>query len=128
MFLTQNKIFFVSATGLSVSTDSIKRSCLRKTSSKEKCHLHRSSSRKNKENGVKIRAIETCKSHSLETIKLSSASVLVNQQSEGIAKKEDATTEKKYNSLERNITVGPQDCTEIDVQTFHVTLTYKPRI
>lgn len=25
-------------------------------------------------------------------------------------------------------TIGPQDCTEMDVQTFHVTLTYKPRI
>lgn len=24
--------------------------------------------------------------------------------------------------------VTPQDCTEMDVQTFHVTLTYKPRI
>lgn len=24
--------------------------------------------------------------------------------------------------------IGPQDCTEMDVKTFHVTLTYKPRI
>lgn len=27
-----------------------------------------------------------------------------------------------------DLSVGPQDCTEMDVQTFHVTLTYKPRI
>ena len=27
-----------------------------------------------------------------------------------------------------DVSIGPQDCTEMDVQTFHVTLTYKPRI
>lgn len=112
-----------------MSADSIKRSCIRKASSKEKCNLHRSSSRKNKENGVKIRTIES-KSHSLETIKLNSPGLLKNQQLDDTTKNASTTssTEKHCNSLERNISVGPQDCTEIDVQTFHVTLTYKPRI
>lgn len=126
--LSQN--IFVAASGLSASADSIKRPSLRKSSSKEKCHLYRTSSRKNKENGVKIRTIETSKSHSLETIKLNSASVLMDQQTEDISKSENdtATTETHHNSVEQNISVGPQDCTEVDIQTFHVTLTYKPRI
>ncbi|XP_020279832.1 uncharacterized protein LOC109852767 [Pseudomyrmex gracilis] len=72
------------ATGLSTSAESIKRPSVRRTSSKEKQHLHRNSSRRNKKN---------------DTIKAG-----------------------------RDGVIGPQDCTEVDVKTFHVTLTYKPRI
>ncbi|XP_012230307.1 unconventional myosin-IXa-like isoform X2 [Linepithema humile] len=42
------------AAGLSASADSVKRPSLRRTSSREKQRLHRSSSRRNKENGVKV--------------------------------------------------------------------------
>ncbi|EZA51448.1 Rho GTPase-activating protein [Ooceraea biroi] len=139
------------AAGLSASAESIKRPSLRRTSSREKQRLHRSSSRRNKENGAKgsgrsastvaaaAAVVEACKSRSLETmktVKLVRVSMAADQQTSVSEKmldkshneiiEERATRETR--ALSREGVIGPQDCTEMDVQTFHVTLTYKPRI
>ncbi|KAK0084715.1 hypothetical protein PV325_006524 [Microctonus aethiopoides] len=122
------------ATGLSASAESIKRPSLRRTASREKSRLHRSSSRRNKENGTKSRtSIDACKSRSMETMKMKRVSI--EQPIEKIMKN---TSEELLNNevhpkecnkeKSTDLSVGPQDCTEMDVQTFHVTLTYKPRI
>ncbi|XP_015596904.1 uncharacterized protein LOC107268541 isoform X2 [Cephus cinctus] len=124
------------ATGLSASADSVKRSSLRRTSSREKSRLHRSSSRRNKENGAKARASDTSKSRSLETVKAKAVRVSVEQPMERMSKNSedlhadiDASKGKDVAIHHNSETpIGPQDCTEMDVQTFHVTLTYKPRI
>nr|CAD7408362.1 unnamed protein product [Timema cristinae] len=89
--------------GLSASAESLKRpSIVRRSSSRDKSrhHAHRSSSRrKNKENG---------------------------------AKQPDRRVSPCVAAPRPDLlgpgTVTQQDCTEMDVQTFHVTLTYKPRI
>jgi hypothetical protein len=91
--------------------------------------LHRSSSRRNKENGAKGRgSSENSKSRSLETVKVKGARVTIDQQSAEkiIRNSEEQLGGKMYQQGE--VAIRPQDCTEMDVQTFHVTLTYKPRI
>lgn len=121
----------------------MKRPSLRRTSSREKQRLHRSSSRRNKENGAKARAAEAaCKSRSLETMKTKIVRVVTVEQ-QPVEKKildssreiieerpvrEHACTTSHVGGGGGDGTIGPQDCTEMDVQTFHVTLTYKPRI
>nr|CAD7445493.1 unnamed protein product [Timema bartmani] len=89
--------------GLSASAESLKRpSIVRRSSSRDKSrhHAHRSSSRrKNKENGAK------------QPDRRVSPCVAAPRP-----------------DLLGSGTVTQQDCTEMDVQTFHVTLTYKPRI
>ncbi|XP_015124597.1 uncharacterized protein LOC107046490 [Diachasma alloeum] len=111
------------ATGLSASAESVKRPSLRRTASREKSRLHRSSSRRNKENGAKCRS-DSGKSRSLEAMKMKRVSLdlpaeKILKNSEELPNEVDKTAE---------MPIGPQDCTEMDVQTFHVTLTYKPRI
>ncbi|XP_043267256.1 uncharacterized protein RhoGAP71E isoform X3 [Venturia canescens] len=119
------------AAGLSASAESVKRPSLRRTASREKSRLHRSSSRRNKENGAKCRASDTSKTRSLETVKIKRVSL--EQPGEKIMKnsKEVLNEEDRKDctvDTQTDLTIGPQDCTEMDVQTIHVTLTYKPRI
>ncbi|XP_046431426.1 unconventional myosin-IXa isoform X2 [Neodiprion pinetum] len=118
------------AAGLSVSAESVKRPSLRRTSSREKSRLHRSSSRRNKENGAKVRAAEASKSRSTEVTKSKIVRVSLEQPAEKMLKNNEETLNDKDGTVaQRNDSpIGPQDCTEMDVQTFHVTLTYKPRI
>lgn len=126
-----NMYTYVIATGLSASAESIKRPSLRRNSSREKSRLHRSSSRRNKENGTKARGTsESSKSRSLETVKAKGSRVTIDQQpAEKIIKNSDEVIAESNNTGKSDVaTIGPQDCTEMDVQTFHVTLTYKPRI
>lgn len=133
------------ATGLSASAESVKRPSLRRNSSREKQRLHRSSSRRNKENGAKggVRSAAAADvSRSLEAIKsVKIVRVTVDQQQQ---QQQQLAAEKmldnSYNEIIEEQTahvpsrtggdgiIGPQDCTEMDVKTFHVTLTYKPRI
>ncbi|GAB1868551.1 Rho GTPase-activating protein 20 [Camponotus japonicus] len=135
------------AAGLSASAESVKRPSLRRNSSREKQRLHRSSSRRNKENGAKggVRSATAAAadvSRSLEAIKsVKIVRVTVDQQQQ---QQQQLTAEKmldnSYNEIIEEQTarvpsrtggdgiIGPQDCTEMDVKTFHVTLTYKPRI
>ena len=114
-----------------MSAESIKRPSLYRTPSKEKSRLQRSSSRRNKENGTKSRSIESSKSRSMETIKVKSIKVTMDQPTEKMIKNQvagDKESEKQSLEQTTNTSIGPQDCTQMDVQTFHVTLTYKPRI
>lgn len=135
-FLWLNQFLCIAATGLSASAESVKRPSLRRNSSREKSRLHRSSSRRNKENGAKSRgASESSKSRSLETVKAKGARVTIDQQpAEKMIKNSDELSQlTEQNSTgnahqQPDIAIGPQDCTEMDIQTFHVTLTYKPRI
>lgn len=126
--------FDLSATGLSVSAESVKRPSIRRNSSREKARIHRTSSKRNKENGTKIQrnTSDASKSRSLETVKSKTVRVSIDQPAEKILKNsEEVLTEpgKDHMNLQTaDISIGPQDCTEMDVQTFHVTLTYKPRI
>lgn len=124
-------IFFSVAAGLSASAESVKRPSLRRTASREKGRLHRSSSRRNKENGAKCRANDSSKSRSLETVKMKRVSL--EQPSEKILKNSEEVLNEEDSKeclveTQTDKAVGPQDCTEMDVQTIHVTLTYKPRI
>ncbi|XP_012250539.2 uncharacterized protein LOC105682899 isoform X1 [Athalia rosae] len=118
------------ATGLSASAESVKRPSLRRTSSREKSRLHRSSSRRNKENGAKVRAVEATKSRSSDVSKAKTIRVSLDPPAEKMSKNnEEISNDKDRSVAQRNESpIGPQDCTEMDVQTFHVTLTYKPRI
>lgn len=121
------------ATGLSASAESVKRPSLRRNSSR----VHRSSSRRNKENGAKQRSSEAGKSRSLETVKngnkSSRSSGKDHQPVEKMMKSSDEVIDEHKGKQAMpgsasDVAIGPQDCTEMDVQTFHVTLTYKPRI
>ncbi|KAG7187887.1 hypothetical protein KM043_013861 [Ampulex compressa] len=116
------------ATGLSASAESVKRLNLYRTASKEKSRTHRSSSRRNKENGSKGLSMDGSKSRSLDTMKTKIVRVVVDQPK--IFRHEHEVIQENdtriFMPLESDI--GPQDCTEMDVQAFHVTLTYKPRI
>lgn len=139
--------------GLSASAESVKRPSLRRTSSREKQRWHRNSSRRNKENGTKgagrsataVAAAVTeasNKSRSLETIKTVKIVrvMAADQQQQPATEKmldnshneifeEHASKETRVPSrTSGDGVIGPQDCTEMDVKTFHVTLTYKPRI
>ncbi|XP_015176199.1 PREDICTED: uncharacterized protein LOC107066247 isoform X2 [Polistes dominula] len=119
--------------GLSASAESVKRPSLRRTSSRDKTRIHRSSTRRNKENGAKGRSIDACKSRSMETIKTKTVRVAIDQPVEKMLKSSRDVI-KEFGNEERievntsDVPIGPQDCTEMDVQSFHVTLTYKPRI
>ncbi|KAL6424052.1 hypothetical protein ACFW04_009744 [Cataglyphis niger] len=133
------------ATGLSASAESVKRPSLRRTSSREKQRLHRSSSRRNKENGAKggVRSTAADVSRSLEaikTVKIVRVTVTADQQQQQQQSAAQKMLDNSYNEIIEEQTarvpsrtggdsvIGPQDCTEMDVKTFHVTLTYKPRI
>lgn len=121
------------AGGLSASAESIKRPSLRRTSSRDKTRMHRSSTRRNKENGAKGRSIDACKSRSMETIKTKTVRVAVDQPVEKMLKSsrdviKEIGNEERIDVHTSDVPIGPQDCTEMDVQSFHVTLTYKPRI
>jgi len=147
-----NEVFLNTATGLSASAESVKRPSLRRTCSREKQRWHRNSSRRNKENGTKgagrsataaaaAMVTEASKSRSLETIKnMKIVRVMAADQQQPTAEKmmdsshndifeEHASKETRVPSrTSGDGVIGPQDCTEMDVKTFHVTLTYKPRI
>ncbi|KYQ59986.1 Rho GTPase-activating protein 20 [Trachymyrmex zeteki] len=139
------------ATGLSASAESVKRPSLRRNSSREKQRWHRNSSRRNKENGTKgagrsataaaaAMVTEASKSRSLETIKnVKIVRVMAADQQQSAEKMMDSSHNdifEEHASKETRVpsrtsgdgVIGPQDCTEMDVKTFHVTLTYKPRI
>ncbi|XP_014615031.1 uncharacterized protein LOC122525084 isoform X2 [Polistes fuscatus] len=119
--------------GLSASAESVKRPSLRRTSSRDKTRMHRSSTRRNKENGAKGRSIDACKSRSMETIKTKTVRVAIDQPVEKMLKSsrdviKEIGNEERIEVNTSDVPIGPQDCTEMDVQSFHVTLTYKPRI
>ncbi|XP_035721314.1 uncharacterized protein LOC118441265 isoform X2 [Vespa mandarinia] len=119
--------------GLSASAESVKRPSLRRTSSRDKTRIHRSSTRRNKENGAKGRSIDACKSRSMETIKTKTVRVAIDQPVEKMLKSsrdviKELGNEERIEVHTSDVPIGPQDCTEMDVQSFHVTLTYKPRI
>ncbi|XP_046827117.1 uncharacterized protein LOC124427820 isoform X2 [Vespa crabro] len=119
--------------GLSASAESVKRPSLRRTSSRDKTRIHRSSTRRNKENGAKGRSIDACKSRSMETIKTKTVRVAIDQPVEKMLKSsrdviKEIGNEERIEVHTSDVPIGPQDCTEMDVQSFHVTLTYKPRI
>lgn len=134
------------ATGLSASAESVKRlPSLRRNSSRDKQRLHRTSSRRNKENGAmegnsrSTAAAESCKSHSLDmikTVKIVRMTTAADKQQSAVEKMlDDSHNEiieeraiKEARIPSRTGGIGLQDCTEMDVKTFHVTLTYKPRI
>ena len=123
-----NPNIIISAAGLSASAESVKRPSVRRNSSKEKSRLQRSSSRRNKENGAKTpkHQQQQQQNASSDTIKVKAgargASADQLQPAEKIIKNEVADHQQQPD------TIGPHHCTEMDVQTFHVTLTYKPRI
>lgn len=132
-FLNYNTLYQYpfTAAGLSASAESVKRPSLRRTASRDKGRLHRSSSRRNKENGVKCRTGDGCKSRSVETVKIKRVSLeqpveKLPKNSEEVLNEEDS--KECLDNPHADVSVGPLDCTEMDVQTFHVTLTYKPRI
>lgn len=77
-----------------------------------------------------MRAVEASKSRSSEVTKAKTVRVSMDQPVEKMLKNNDEMpNDKKPGVAQRNESpIGPQDCTEMDVQTFHVTLTYKPRI
>ncbi|CAD6237674.1 GSCOCG00008295001-RA-CDS [Cotesia congregata] len=120
------------ATGLSASAESVKRPSLRRTASREKSRIHRSSSRRHKENGTKNRgSIDPCKSRSMETMKMKRASQepaekIPKNKSDELLNDESPYSREFIN--DQTADIGPQDCTEKDEHRFHVTLTYKPRI
>ncbi|XP_067009037.1 uncharacterized protein RhoGAP71E isoform X2 [Anabrus simplex] len=96
--------------GLSASAESVKRPSVRRSSSRDKSrhHVHRSSSRrKNKENGAKQRVVPVS---------------TTDDKKQPLAPTVDETGGTATGG------VTEEDCTEMDVQMFHVTLTYKPRI
>ncbi|KAG8035449.1 hypothetical protein G9C98_006895 [Cotesia typhae] len=126
--------FNLESTGLSASAESVKRPSLRRTASREKSRLHRSSSRRHKENGTKNRgSIDPCKSRSMETMKMKRASQepaekIPKNKSDELLNDESPYSREFINDQTADISIGPQDCTEKDEHRFHVTLTYKPRI
>jgi len=83
---------------------------------------------------------EASKSRSLETIKtVKIVRVMAADQQQLATEKMDSSHNEIFEdhaSKEARVpsrtsgdgVIGPQDCTEMDVKTFHVTLTYKPRI
>lgn len=97
---------YVVVAGLSASAESVKPSVLvRRSSSKDKDRRsNRGSGRRNKENGRDKQQSGT----SAATAESNSGAA------SGVTRSNNPLTE--------------QDCTEMDVQTIHVTLTYKPRI
>ena len=118
---------------LSASAESVKRPSVRRSSSRsdKSRHLpHRSSSRrKNKENGAK----------QTQSLVSQPPGVITQSQRNGSDEKKSSQLEEGRGGKKavvsggddgRGVVMGvtPQDCTEMDVQTFHVTLTYKPRI
>jgi hypothetical protein len=132
-FITAYSLFLQVNAGLSASAESVKRPSIRRSSSRtdKSRHLpHRSSSRrKNKENGAK-------QTPSLVT---QPPGIITQSQRNGSDEKKSAQLEEGRGGKKavvsggddgRGVVMGvtPQDCTEMDVQTFHVTLTYKPRI
>lgn len=98
----------------------------------EKSRLQSSYSRRNKENGTKSRSIEYSKSRSLDTVKAKSVKKTMNEPAEKKMQnhENEGDQESKAHSFEQtaDMSLKLQNCTEKDVQTFHVTLTYKPRI
>ncbi|XP_044018659.1 uncharacterized protein LOC122859279 isoform X2 [Aphidius gifuensis] len=115
------------ATGLSASAESVKRPSLRRTASREKSRLHRSSSRRNKENGTKCRTtVDTGKSRSLEAMKIKRVSL--DKSSDKIIQNTEQILHDDNVEITNDVVKVQQDCSDIDKQTFHVTLTYKPRI
>lgn len=91
---------------------------------------HRSSSRrKNKENGAK----------QAQPVVTQPSGIITQSQRNGSDEKKSSQMDEGKGGKKavvsgrddgRGLVTGvtPQDCTEMDVQTFHVTLTYKPRI
>ncbi|KAJ9583594.1 hypothetical protein L9F63_022067, partial [Diploptera punctata] len=116
--------------GLSASAESVKRPSIRRSSSrsdKSRHPPHRSSSRrKNKENGSKQAQAPTMQPPGIITQREEKKSVQIEEGRGG----KKAAVVVSGGEDGRGVVVGvtPQDCTEMDVQTFHVTLTYKPRI
>ncbi|XP_023230368.1 uncharacterized protein LOC111630490 isoform X2 [Centruroides sculpturatus] len=96
------------------------RQLIRRTSSKEKKLVRRSSSKKqDKENGNNY----TSSKHGSSHYGLPSSSGISYE-----GKLQTTASPKRGTSGTSSPGITEQDCTEVDVQTFHVTLTYKPRI
>ncbi|XP_044736827.1 uncharacterized protein LOC123298796 [Chrysoperla carnea] len=122
---------------LSASAESVqKRPSVRRTNSRDKRHyLHRSSSRRNKENGsrsssfkTKTEALSRSNSHKADGLSRSNSNkgrCLCRSNS-----KKTATTPDSSNSVPMDVegkNLNDRDL-QMELQTIHVTLTYKPRI
>lgn len=115
---------------LSASAESIqKRPSIRRTNSRDKRHyLHRSSSRRNKENGSRSSSFKT------KTEALSRSNSYKTATTEGVVVSRSNSNNKgrclcrsgsKKGASSAN---GDDASTPVELQTLHVTLTYKPRI
>jgi hypothetical protein len=127
-------ILFLVGAGLSASAESVKRPSIHRSSSRgdKSRHLpNRSSSRrKNKENGTK----------QIQPVVIQSSGIITQSQHNGSDEKKSSQLDEGRGGKKsvvvsgeddgKGVVVGvtPQDCTEMDVQTICVTLTYKPRI
>lgn len=105
---------------------------VRRSSGKEKRLVRRSSSKskKDKENGantLSASGIASCSKKwdtSLGKVSLGSSLPAEPPMVSGSS----PSRTKVLNRHSTPIGITEQDCTEVDVQTYHVTLTYKPRI
>ncbi|KFM81837.1 hypothetical protein X975_25809, partial [Stegodyphus mimosarum] len=109
---------------------------VRRSSGKEKRLVRRSSSKskRDKENGTNASCVSTSGIATSSKNKRDSGTTKVVSLG-GSAPTEPPTVSgssptraKVINRLSNPVGITEQDCTELDVQTFHVTLTYKPRI
>lgn len=105
---------------------------VRRSSGKEKRLVRRSSSKskKDKENGantLSASGIASCsKKWDTNLGKVSLGSSLPAEPP--MVSGSSPSRSKVLNRHSTPIGITEQDCTEVDVQTYHVTLTYKPRI
>ncbi|XP_042898219.1 unconventional myosin-IXa isoform X2 [Parasteatoda tepidariorum] len=107
---------------------------VRKSSGKEKRLVRRSSSKskRDKENGAGASCVTTTASSSKGKRDSSGSKVVslgTSMSSEPLPVSGSSPARVKVmNRLSNPVGITEQDCTELDVQSFHVTLTYKPRI
>lgn len=105
---------------------------VRRSSGKEKRLVRRSSSKskKDKENGantLSASGIASCsKKWDTNLGKVSHGSSLPAEPP--MVSGSSPSRSKVLNRHSTPVGITEQDCTEVDVQTYHVTLTYKPRI
>lgn len=107
---------------------------VRRSSGKEKRLVRRSSSKskRDKENGantscVSTTGIATCSKKRDSGISKVSLGSSISVEPTVVSGSSPART-KVISRHSNPIGITEQDCTEIDVQAYHVTLTYKPRI
>lgn len=102
---------------------------VRRSSGKEKRLVRRSSSKckRDKENGANTSGIASCSKKWDSGISKVSLGSSISAEPPMVSGSSPARS-KVLNRHSNPIGITEQDCTEVDVQTYHVTLTYKPRI